>query len=72
MNKLICLVAAFIFSASAFANTTNLAASVTHSLQTSNSSAANTTQNKVDMIYGGQDVATADESLWSGQPNLIG
>lgn len=79
MRKLVLLFSALVLSANVFAATTNLphdlGLAVKNMVQSENH--AKMIKASIPMIYGGQDfsrhiLATADESLWSGQRTLIG
>jgi hypothetical protein len=74
MRKMIFLALTLLFSVNAFATSANLGAAITKSIIQENKTSNNQT---ATMIYGGQDlsrseIAIANESIWAGQPTLIG
>ena len=74
MRKIISLVLMLLFSINVFASSPNLSSAITKSLVKQSSNSTNQTST---MIYGGQDlsrseIAIANESMWAGQPVLVG
>lgn len=76
MKKLILIMGSLILSATVFAtSSTQLNNVILQSFQTK--STVKNAQASFPIVYGGQDIskpliATADESVWSGQQRLVG
>ena len=77
MRKLILSITLALIGSSCIANTININSAIMNSFHSNKHISSAAHQNALAIIYGGQDfshpnVAIADESIWSGQPALIG
>jgi hypothetical protein len=76
MRKIGFMLGAFAVSLCCHAGSASLSTDMKSAILNNSATQSNSTSNP-SMIYGGQDisrrvVATANESLWAGQPHLIG
>ena len=73
MRKITLTLLALLFSTNVLAQSTDLGSAVANSLR---KQSTNNTLRTLPIIYGGKDisrpvVATADESVWAGEPKFI-
>jgi hypothetical protein len=77
MRKIGLLLGALLVSFTCYAGTTSVNSDLKSAILKSTNQQANSGGNNLSIIYGGQDfsrrvIATANESLWSGQSTFIG
>lgn len=77
MRKICVILGALVVSVNCYANSTSLGADLKSAIQNNAATQSTAGGKNLSIIYGGQDIsrheiASANESLWTGQPTSIG